>query len=552
MSNYNNSDFYNPDRGWRTFNRNEIVDTPNQPNRWVPNVGDLIWDEHNGWFIVRYVEPGTHVSTLETWDPVKPKAPITDSNQLVGVGPGYSSESYRMFLDTSVTPFTFTPSRRLRSYGSMVTHYQVFLGSDISPTTGTCISAFYTPTGDYLGPSVPFETEVIPGANVQTIKIPMGGYTVESLKDGELVTLVSYSDEGGVVDVTQLLVQNTAAISQSDASKSYVGGISLDSPFLSSSDPKVIEFPLNVTVQSLPMAGVVHYRGGRKTTVGIDNLNMFLFGLNDYIATEVGQEFPLTLAYQLKPDEVSYELVPTALRRLTATYTARTVAADNAYECRLFVYPTWVNEVVGYRLEFWLYNLDRQRFYNVSPYVELGVNSPPFNPKSYGVLQTLTYSLNLNQVDGRFAPHRLVSSFQVALLSEGSNRKANWEVYPRPNTGEAYGRNLKADIEYLQTNMWDLRLANGASTKEAWLRKMYEAAEPLINPAVEVAPLTPTHFVLHFLHNKYEFSVEQWNQKLRVNNDLADGELLNIQWIRRIVSEDLQLAMTALPILQRA
>lgn len=552
MSNYNNSDFYNPDRGWRIFNRNEIVDTPNQPNRWVPNTGDLIWDEYNGWFIVRYVEPGTHLSTLETWDPVKPKPPITDSNQLVGVGPGYSSESYRMFLDTSVTPFTFTPSRRLRSYGSMVTHYQVFLGSDISPTTGTCISAFYTPTGDYLGPSVPFETEVIPGANIQTIKIPMGGYTVERLKDGELVTLVSYSDEGGVVDVTQLLVQNTATISQSDASKSYVGGISLDSPFLSSSDPKVIEFPLNVTVQSLPMAGVIHYRGGRKTTIGIDNLNMFLFGLNDYIATEVGQEFPLTLAYQLKPDEVSYELVPTALRRLTVAYTARTVPADNAYECRLFIYPTWINETVGYRLEFWLYNLDRQRFYNVSPYVELGVNSPPFNPKSYGTLQTLTYSLNLNEVDGRFAPHRLVSSFQIALLSDGSNRNANWEVYPRPNTGEAYGRNLKADIEYLETNMWDLRLANGASTKEAWLRKMYEAAEPLINPAVEVAPLTPTHFVLHFLHNKYEFSVEQWNQKLRVNNDLADGELLNIQWIRRIVSEDLQLAMTALPILQRA
>ena len=552
MSNYSNSDFYNPNRGWRQFNRKDIVQTPNQTNKWVPNVGDLIWDETNGWFKVEYVEEGTHVSTLVKW--VLPTETVIPGNEnaLVGVGPGYSSESYRIFLDTSVTPHTLTPSRRLHSYGSMVSHYKVFLGVDISPDTGKLVSAFYTPTGEWIGPAVPYETVEIPGATQQTIKIPMSGYTVERMDNGEVCTLVAYDDAGGVVNIVQLLVQNTAVIRQADNSKRYVGGVTLETPFLSSSDPKVVEFPLNVTVQSLPMSGVIHYRGGSKNTLGIDNLNLFLFGMEDYIATEVGQEFPLTLAYQLASDEISYDLTPTANRRLTVNYTARTIAADGAYECRLFVYPIWVSPSAGYRLEFWLYNLDRQRFYNVSSMVELGMTSIPFNPKSYGVLQTLTYSVNLNKVDGRFAPHRFVTTFQIALLSEGSNRNANWEVYTRPNTGVAYGRDLKADIEYIQTNVWDLRLANGVSTKEAWLRKLYEAAEPLVNPAPVVHPLTPTHFVLHVLHNKYEFSVEQGTQKLRVNNDLADGELLYVQWIRRTANADLQLAMTGLPILQRA
>ncbi|MCY1452288.1 hypothetical protein D9M71_691980 [compost metagenome] len=80
---------------------------------------------------------------------------------------------------------------------------------------------------------------------------------------------------------------------------------------------------------------------------------------------------------------------------------------------------------------------------------------------------------------------------------------------------------------------------------------MYYAAEPLINPESEVVAPLPTHFRVHFLHNVYEYSVSQWNDVLKVNNDLSqDGELVYIQWIRRTVGTDLQLAMTAVPLKQ--
>ena len=81
---------------------------------------------------------------------------------------------------------------------------------------------------------------------------------------------------------------------------------------------------------------------------------------------------------------------------------------------------------------------------------------------------------------------------------------------------------------------------------------MYYAAEPLINPDLETVAPVPTHFQVVFNHITYEFSVDdQWRDALRVNNDLKDGELLLIRWIRREAFADLELATTGLPALQR-
>jgi hypothetical protein len=551
MADYNNSNFYNPDRGFRVWLKTEIKLAANQTDRWVANVNDLVVDYDKGFERVVDVEEGTWVPTFEDWEPKPHTDPDGEENVLVGVGPGYSSESYRCFIDTSVTPYVLSPDKRLHFYGSMVASYAVFRGSDINHETGEMISTFYDSSGNFLGPFIPVETADIYGQPVQTIKVPMVGNTSTDLANGERVTLVAYDDKEGVVSYAQLLVMNTQVLRQTDQTKRYVEGIAIDTPFLSQSDPKVIEFPLNVMVKSLPMQGVVSYRGGMQNRMDVGIAPMALLGLENYVATAEGQEFPITLRYQLAADEISYALVPTADRAITENYIARTVPADGAYSCRLFAYPSWVNAQIGYRLEFWLYNADRQQYYNVTPYVELGVNSAAYRPRAYGEVQTLTYAVNLNKVDGRFAPFRYVSTFQLALLTSGEQR-ASWEVFPRPDQIESYGRGLVADMDYISTNNWDMRLANGAQSKTQWLQRMYYNAQPLVNLETEEFAPEPTHFYCQFLHNSYKFSVEQWNVALRVNNDLNPGESLTIHWVRELYDSDLQLATTAVPVFQRS
>lgn len=548
---FNNSDFYNPNRGFRFWYIDEIVLRDGDINKYVANIGDLVLDYSRGFLKVTDVEQGTWIAVLTPWEPPAHPDPDGEENVLVGVGPGYSSESYRCFIDTSVTPYVLAPDARLHFYGSMVSSYAVFKGSDISKETGQMISAFYGPSGDFIGPFIPVEEATIEGAKVSTVKIPMVGNCIEDLSNSERVTLVAYDDKEGVISYAQLLVMNTEVLRQTDQSKRYVEGIQIDSPFISSSDPKVIEFPLNVMVKSLPMQGIVKYRGGNRTRYDAGTPPFTILGLENYIATGEGQEFPLVARYQLAEDEISYQTMPSADRAIVENYIARTIPVDGAYSCRLFVYPTWVNAQVGYRLVFWLYNLDRQRYYNVTPYIELGVNSAPYRPRAYGELQTLTYAVNLNQVDGRFAPYRFVSTFQIALLNSGETTP-NWEVYPEPDQSGQYGRDLRATVDIVAAGQWNLRLANGAASKQTWLQRMYYAAQPLVNTETEEFAPEPTHFILHFLNNEYKFSVEQWNSVFTVNNDLEMGEALSIQWIRELYDTDLQLAMTALPIFVRS
>lgn len=544
---FNDSKYRDPQRGFRIFARAEIV-APGSEGKWVPNEDDLVLDLAQGYFRVAEVDPTTGYSTLVPWKPPVDSDGDADA-KLIGVGPGYSSESFRMFLDTSVTPHTLTPDYRLHSYHREMQYYKVFLGADISEEFGTVISAMYDPSGNFLGDAVPVE-EIYDPVTSKPAKAPAPGYTSEELPNGQLVTVVFYGEQGNQVSQAQLLIVNSRAVRRADASKRYVQGIHLDSPFISAADPQVVEFPLNVTVESLPLTAVVTYSDGTTQRLAISGSQFNLFGLRNYIATEVGQQFPMVLNYKLADDEVSFNMTPSINRTLSVDYIARTVTADGAYEIKLFGYPVWVNAQTGYRMEYWMYNLDRQTYYNVTPYVELATNSNAFDPKAYGIVQEITVAVDINRVDGRFAQYRHVQTFRIALLNSGDNQAANWEILFTPNQPDGYGRGLVAAVRYLSVNNWRLNLGMGHTTLNNWLNQMYHTCAPLYNIEIEEEAPTPTHVILQFMNNSYEIPVGDWNKDLTVNNDLQNGELLYLRWIRRTYDTDLHLATTALAILR--
>lgn len=538
-----------PDRGFRTWHIDEIYDGQG-PGRYVPNVDDMVWSWVQGAYRVTDVDYTTCHSTLAKYEPPKDPEVVGEDDVLLGGGPGFQSESYRVYVDDSVTPHTLAVDARCRIYNPTVTGYKLFKGNDYG-SDGKVISRRYDQNGTYLGELLPLEplNDEEDGSLVGLS--PAVGYTIDSLEDGEPVTAVFYNPEGSAVSIARLLVKKTAFIRQAYANQKYITGIRIESPFISDADPKTLEYPINMPVQALAMMGVVTYSDGGSKRIPIDGEKFILHGLDTFIPTILGQKIPLVLTYRLSAGEAAYDAQNGAVTHVSESYHAKTVEVDGAYSVKLFVYPTWIDSANGYRLEYFLYNLDREEVYDATPFVRLATNSPSYNPTLYGQVQNLTLSVNLNEVNGQFSSYRHVQTVGVTLREEGDIDAANWEIQYTPNQEPIFGGvGMAAHFEFVNTEYHRLDISLEAGSKEDWLSKIYEPTQPLYNPRIEAEPPRPTHFKLYFNNRRIEYTIDQWDAELEVPNDLSEGETLYVEFIKRTAQTDLQLAIAGLPMHQ--
>ncbi len=539
---------YEPDREFRTFLRSEVYDGIGE-GVWVPNVDDLVIDYATGFWRCVEVDPTTGLSKLIPWTLPKDPGELTNEDVLLGTGPGYQSETYRAYLDTSVIPHTLALDSRLHVYGTTLTSCKVFLGTDTGDESNV-ISAFYDQGGTLLGENIPLELVAMPDRTNLAVKAPMVGYTNTKLSDGEPVTAVFYDDVGVARSIAKLLIKNTAFIRTTDASRKFITSIHLESPFLSDADDRLLQYPINMPVSALPLVGVVSYSDGSVNRLPVDGSKFRMHGLQHYVATIEGQKIPLVLTYYLSEGEYNYGAQPGATKHLSEKYSATTLALDEAYAIKLFGYPTWIDDVNGYRMEFYLYNLNRQRVYRVTPYVKLGANSASFDPLNFTSTQYLTYTVDMNKVDSSYPAYRHVQTMAVSLLAPGNEDTTNWVMGFSPNQNPLYGTGLAARVTFVDVDNWKLDLSNGFNSKEEWLNHLYYPAEPLYNPDTEVQAPKPNYFVLVDGARRTEYHIDQWNQELTISLATAEGGTMFIEWIYRHLGGDLQLGVSGLSVHQ--
>lgn len=537
-----------PDRLFSNWGIWEIY-TGTGPGAYVPNPDDEVRDWDRGVLRVASVDYTTGLSTLVLWEDPKTPNEISNEDILLGVTPGYQSESWRAYLDTNKIPHILQVDGRLHIYGSEAAYAKIFLGTDIS-VNGKVISAFYDQNGSFIDENIPLElvgTDTIENLAIKALKT---GYTNYILPDGEVVTVVVYNVAGAVVTKVKLLIQNTTLVKRTEENLKYVKGISIISSFLSEADPTIIEFPINATVSSIPLQGKVEYSDGTSMIlpIGLDNgSKMCLYGLKYYTPTVEGETKNLTLNYQLSPDEYAYMSPPTANGTLTERYYAKTTKKDSTYSVKLFMYPVWTGDVSGYTLDFWLYNVDRREFYRVPKgKIEIPEGSKSFDGLDFLSIQHLKVALDLSALDGKFNSYRHTQSFDIALKAAGDLNQTNWTINFSTGQLTPYGTGLSAKMKFINTNQWTLNVGNGFGSKEEWLRNIFYGINPLYDTYTESEAPAPTHFVVVTNRRETEFSVELWNNDLSIINDLNEGEVLYLRWIKRTPTNDLQLGVSGL------
>jgi hypothetical protein len=458
-----------------------------------------------------------------------------------------------MYIDKSTKPFSAALEGRLYVLGSAARNCMVVKGSTLD-NTGKIISAMYDQSGTLLGQLVPLEEQPFydpnTGALLGTCKVAVPFNTTEDLQDGEIVTAIFFSDTAKVISKQQLVVQNTGFIRAPNDGVKYVTGISLRSPFLSSADPTLIKYPLNVPLNGLNLMGVVNYSDGSSIELPVDGTKFTIFGLNTgFVATVVGQELDLALKYALSQGEIAYGTSVNEGRFMMQGYKAITDEPDGQYTVKLFAYPIWIDPINGYRLEWFLLNLDRSTWYRVTPYITY-LNA--LNPIAYGVQQKLQVQINLQDVNGTFKNFLFTQTIAISLLNQGTERTTNWTIAFTPGQSPEFGAgNLHANTWFINQNLWKVNLGNGETDLSTWLTRMYWASQPLFDPAQEAQAPDPTHFQLLIGDTVVEFPISQWNQDLTVNQAVPNSSTLFIKFIHRTVDNDLQLAVVGTPCWQQ-
>ena len=541
---------YSPYPGFHIWEFHEIFRGELNPQDvYIPKVNDLVIDvPGNKQYKVSHVDMTTGESTLVVWNPM-----ITDGNtdgldKFVTTGPGTSSEAFRIYINTNTLPYTLAFDDRVRIYSSDSIAVKVFLGVNIT-NDPIVVSAHYNQSGVLIGENIPLELVATANYSNVSIKRPIIANANRVIADGDTVTAVVYGANGGVLSTAQFIIKNTNFIRAVSDSTKYVTGITIKSPFISPTDIRVINYPINVTVDTSHLMGVVHYNSGSTKEYPIDGIHFTLPGINEYVSSQAGISTPLVLQYQLGADEMSYGLGVAPNGIISEPYSLVSTAPTGVYAVKLFGYPRWLDATRGYLMEYHLYNLDRDMIVPVTTWVNLAANSAAFMPKQYGTTQEFTVSINLNDINPMYAEYVHVQTFTVVLNNAGSSSAVpNWSIGYEANQNPRYGVNVVATAHMVSGVTWDINIGCGFPTKEVWLQKLYHDTKPIFNPATELGPLVPTHAELVFKNFSMEITTAQWNDNLIAPNDLDHGEVLGIRWIRRTVNGDLQLAYSGLPV----
>lgn len=533
---------------WKTWQKKQVWLGGEAAGRYIPKLEDYVEDTDYGITYKVIGHDNVWVPTLQRVTP-KPIADMDSEDLLLG----QTKDAFRCFVDKSIIPHRLQVDARCYVNARNASTARVFRGS---PMQGTpeIVSLVLDQAGLPVGTKIPLQLCVIPnGQNVAQYYVPTA-YTTTDIKDGDFLYVELYDDTGAVLSSKPLRAVVTSFTASTDLSIRAVTAIAMEGPLMSHMVPDRMEVPLNLTLNSINLQGVVTYNSGAPSRANVDGGRFELLGLSAFVPSQAGQHFKMNLKYNLAQGEVSFTGGEVnGDRFITREIDVQVVDVENQLSVKLFPYPVWQNAMSGYRLRWFLLNLDRNIMYDVTPLVEIGTGSPALDPTLYGVKQQLTVALDLSQVNGNWRAWRYVQTVGITLLKAGTQPGDKWKIAFDPNQSPEYGTGLEIQSHFINQNLSEVWLKSGFTTKDAWLQAFYYNTKPLINPQLEADPVVPTHVIFTDGNgvNQIKVSIDDyWNTRFSVNFPVLQDSTWYIKFVKQGPVDDLVLSVAAAPVKQ--
>ena len=509
--------------------------------RYVPNVDDPVLDYDTGFYRVRSVDPGTLLADLVEWNaPIRGGASAADF--LLGVGPRYPQQGYFVYVNNAAEPPVLNVDSGFYTRYPNTKYFRIFAGLQPLPNA-EILSAHYGSSGNYLDDLIPaieiVDTQGLPAW------VPDSAFASRQIVDGEYCMVVGYDTNGNVTGEAAFICRNTGMVRPTSATQYRIESVELYGPHVDRTSMQV-KYPVNATIDSVPLQCQVNYRGGGSTIKPIDGTKIRLVSDAMYLPTSPDINQPATLIYNLDATEAYDGSLENEQRFIPVQYTIVADPQADAYGFKLCSFPYWAGAAQGWAWRHYLHDLDHDAVYDVTQITGLAANSKPFDPKLYGVLQEITFAVSVSRADPRFNPYEHVQTLWVSLYADGTvQNTTNWTVLFEQGYN-AFGRNCQAISTYVSSGVYQLDVTAGAVTFSEWLERLYTDTRPLYNSHNEGGPLTPTHFLVQVAGIRKRFPLSKWQELLQFEVPGTAGDIATIHFVQEVNGEDLYLSSCGL------
>lgn len=515
----------------------------------VPNPGDMVthfvgaegYDAEGvivsgGDFYFSKVHSVDSVTLLSTLVPVTQArvAVEGESTELfAGMGAGRVTDADRLYVNENNLRYPFNVDGRIRSYGSNVSYYKIFLGSDLTDDNNV-ISVNYDINGNPIGNNL--GVELVDSSNPdKLVYCPTDGNLNRLPKEGEQVTIVAYSDKGVPRYWQPLIVYYSAMVADVNAYTNYITGIHLESPYLVAGEDNTLQVPINFLNSSLITSAYVNYKDGSKRKVTIGTEGMALRGWNQFSGGSwAGQVRNLILTYELGEGETAPIVEGGGeTPHLAVTYKVTVLPANSAYNIKVFADIVYLNETAGYDVRYFAMNLERNLYVDVTSLINYGSSGTgPFQPKAYNVVQTLPIRLQLQDIDPEFAEYLYTQAIEVTLKSPPAINQTPYLLNYIEGSSRPYGEGIQFTYRTETDNTLLLDISSGITQYADWIDQFYYKLLPMYDESSESNAPVPTK--LRITYSGKSIVVDTVNYMIEVDitemGVPSEGELVYLEW----------------------
>ena len=234
----------------------------------------------------------------------------------------------------------------------------------------------------------------------------------------------------------------------------------------------------------------------------MDNVQTFLFGQNDFVASYSGLKQPMLMKYNLSPNQtVSANPAPgteVTTSSISVPFTVTVVANQLAAPIKLSVIPQWNLGTSSYELQFYYYSTDHNRATNVTNFVT--IPNGVFTGNNFTTWQSFSFTIDMNNVDPVNYPSFAPYTQNVALKFQPPAALVRYLIADSLSSSVIYGADSSAcrrPVLYCDTStnqyfLSSLLFQNSAAILQAF----YYNASPPYNTNTETTPPVPTHFTI--------------------------------------------------------